>query len=188
MKLVPGISKALAPCIALVVLAACSQSQLTPGGSPGGTVANSRAHRADTTINTNIILYNAYATYIDLDTVTPNACPWTLGTSAPSEIPPDGHTNPITLTYDESCTPSSNVPVWSISYGTDISHSATVCAFHVTYHSASGGYFTYSVTNGTDTSCSIYESSSGWVFEYQYSGSLHKHSRKDASLRRILSS
>jgi hypothetical protein len=186
MKLIAGSARLLAPCLMLSALVACGQTQLTPGGSSGGAAVSGRAHHADTTINTNIILFDDWATAINLVEVTSNGCPWTLASGPPSMIPPAGYTSPISLTYDESCTPSHPEPVWNVSYGTNTTVSATVCTWHVTYHSASGGYFTYSVTNGSDTSCSVYDTSLGWVFQY-VGGALHKRSHGDASLSSALS-
>lgn len=182
--------------IGAILLSACNGSLGSPGVPGQGTETAAR-HRwpapgctfppdvrsATCEADTSIVFSNGDSAPIALATFTPNQCPWTLGspepTTPPSAILPNQSTNQIPLDFDDvNCSNASaqGDDTWQATYGTNLSEPSTECSFVVDLVKE---YFAYiligKIVNGSQTACTVTETTDYWLFKYLPLSSQRKH-------------
>lgn len=113
-------------------------------GAPQG------SHRIrDAATSTSVTIDNTYGSVIAKEDLSA-AC---LSGSPPSSVPAKSFSSPFSVSYVGTCV--SDTGFFDITYGIPSGAAADACQFNISYV-VSTGTFSYSVTNGADTTCSYH--------------------------------
>lgn len=119
-----------------------------PSGAQIG--AAQRSHRiSDAATSTSVTIDNTYGSAIAKEDLS-SAC---LSGSPPSSVPANSFSSPFSVSYVGTC--ASDTGFFDMTYGIASGAADDACKFNINY-TVSTGSFSYSVTNGGNTSCSYH--------------------------------
>lgn len=109
-----------------------------------------RSHRIrDAATSTSVTIDNTYGSAIGKEDLS-SAC---LNGSPPSSVAANSFSSPFSVSYVGTC--ASDTGFFNMTYGIASGAADDACKFNITY-TVSTGTFAYSITNGTNTTCSYH--------------------------------